>query len=158
MTIITHAQVKTKLSKVIDLPGGISVGVALSRARTNIESRRAQAEAVMEIEIAALEGVAAPTTLGDQPFRLKEAYRAANGVIDAASPFELADLCRAASGLCDMIDSARPDLMFDWRVVTVYARSLRLLQTLPLDQAEARNTVLDSLKSVADRKLQPPAA
>lgn len=158
MTIITHAQVRTKLSKVIDLPGGISVGVALSRARTNIESRRAQAEAVMEIEIAGLEGVAAPTTLGDQPFRLKEAYRAANGVIDAASPFELADLCQAASGLCDMIDSARPDLMFDWRVVKVYARSLRLLQTLPLDQAGARNTVLDSLKSVADRKLQPPAA
>ena len=158
MTIITHAQVRTKLSKVIDLPGGISVGVALSRARTNIESRRAQAEAVMEIEIAGLEGVAAPTTLEDQPFRLKEAYRAANGVIDAASPFELADLCQAASGLCDMIDSARPDLMFDWRVVTVYARSLRLLQTLPLDQAGARNTVLDSLKSVADRKLQPPAA
>lgn len=158
MTIITHAQVRTKLSKVIDLPGGISVGVALSRARTNIESRRAQAEAVMEIEIAGLEGVAAPTTLEDQPFRLKEAYRAANGVIDAASPFELADLCQAASGLCDMIDSARPDLMFDWRVVKVYARSLRLLQTLPLDQAGARNTVLDSLKSVADRKLQPPAA
>lgn len=156
MAVITHAQIKTKLSSVIDRPGGISVGVALSRARANIESRRSQATAVLEIEISGLEGVAAPTTLEDQAFRLQEAYRAANGVIDAASPFGLADLCRAASGLCDMIDSARPDLMFDWRVVTVYARALRLLQTLPLDQAETRSTVLDSLMLVADRKLQPP--
>ena len=46
--------------------------------------------------------------------------------------------------------------MFDWRVVTVYARSLRLLQTLPLDQAKARSIVLDSLMLVSDRKQQPP--
>jgi hypothetical protein len=141
----------------IDSPGGVSVGVALAQARANIEAMRAEAMAIVELQIAALESVAPPTSLEDQGYRLNEAYRAANAVIDAASPFELLDLCSAASGLCDLIDGAVDDKAFDWRIVTVHARSLRLLQTLPLEETEARTTVLDSLKMVADRKLPPRA-
>ncbi|MGZ9114121.1 MAG: chemotaxis protein CheE [Brevundimonas sp.] len=157
MTVITHARIKSRLSKMIDSPGGVSVGVALAQARANIEAKRAEAMAVVEVQIAALEAVVPPTNLEEQGYRLNEAYRAANAVIDAASPFELPDLCRAASGLCDLIDGAQPDQTFDWRIVTVHARSLRLLQTLPLEETAARNTVLDSLKMVADRKLPPKA-
>ncbi|WP_235562523.1 chemotaxis protein CheE [Brevundimonas sp. Root1423] len=141
----------------IDSPGGISVGVALTQARANIEAKRAEAMAVVEVQIAALEAVVAPANLEEQAFRLNEAYRAANAVIDAASPFELLDLCGAASGLCDLIDGAPADKTFDWRIVTVYARSLRLLQTLPLEQTAARNAVLDGLKMVVERKLPPKA-
>ena len=142
----------------IDAPGGVSVGVAVARARANIEAKRGEAMAVVDAQIAALEAVLPPANLSEQSFRLNHVYRAGNGVIDAASPFELPDLCRAASGLCDLVDAAPPDQMFDWRIVTVHARSLRLLQTLPLEETAARNTVLDSLKSVADRKLPPSAA
>lgn len=153
MTVITHARLRSNLSKMIDSPGGVSVGAALSQARANIEARRAEAMAMVEVQIAALEAVAPPASLEDQAFRLNEAYRAANAVIDAASPFDLPDLCHAASGLCDLIDGAPAGRTFDWRIVTVHARSLRLLQTLPLEETAARNTVLDSLKMVADRKL-----
>lgn len=153
MTVITHARVRSNLSKMIDSPGGVSVGVALAQARANIEDRRAEAMAVVEVQVAALEAVVPPANLEDQALQLNEAYRAANAVIDAASPFELLDLCSVASGLCDLIDGARPDQTFDWRIVTVHARSLRLLQTLPLEETEARTTVLDSLRMVADRKL-----
>ncbi len=157
MTVITHARLRSNLSKMIDSPGGVSVGAALSQARANIEARRAEAMAMVEVQIAALEAVAPPASLEDQVFRLNEAYRAANAVIDAASPFELVDLCSAASGLCDLIDGAPTDQTFDWRIVTVHARSLRLLQTLPLEETAARATVLDSLKMVSDRKLPPKA-
>ncbi len=153
MTVITHPRLRSKLSKMIDSPGGVSVGVALAQARANIEARRGEAMAVVEIQIAALEAVVPPANLDEQAFRLNEAYHAANAVIDAASPFELLDLCSVASGLCDLIDGAPADQTFDWRIVTVHARSLRLLQTLPLEETEARATVLDSLKMVADRKL-----
>lgn len=155
--VITHARQKSKLSKMIDSPGGVSVGVALTQARANIEAKRAEAMAVVEVQIAALEAVVPPTNLDEQAFRLSEAYRAANAVIDAASPFELLDLCSAASGLCDLIDGAAADKTFDWRIVTVHARSLRLLQTLPLEETAARATVLDSLKMVSNRKLPPKA-
>ena len=157
MAVITHARQRSNLSKMIDSPGGISVGVALTQARANIEAKRAEAMAVVEVQIAALESVIPPASLEEQAFRLNEAYRAANAVIDAASPFELLDLCSAASGLCDLIDGAPADRTFDWRIVTVHARSLRLLQTLPLEDAAARAMVLDSLKMVADRKLPPKA-
>lgn len=157
MAVITHARLKSKLAKMIDSPGGVSVGVAVAQAQANIESKRAEAMAVVEVQILALEAIVPPANLNEQAFRLNEAYRAANAVIDAASPFELLDLCSAASGLCDLIDGAPADRTFDWRIVTVHARSLRLLQTLPFEQTEARNTVLDSLKMVADRKLAPKA-
>lgn len=157
MAVITHARLRSRLSRMIDSPGGVSVGVALAQARANVESRRAEAIAIVEVQIAALESVVPPAGLEDQGFRLNEAYCAANAVIDAASPFELLDLCSAASGLCDLIDGAPADRIFDWRIVTVHARSLRLLQTLPVEETEARGTVLDSLKMVADRKLPPRA-
>ena len=137
----------------IDAPGGISVGVALAKAKANIEAKRAEAMTAVEVQIAALESMVPPTNLEEQPDRLDEVYRAANAVIDAAGPFELLDLCNAASGLCDLIDGAPIDQTFDWRIVTVHARSLRLLQALPVEETMARTTVLESLKMVADRKL-----
>jgi len=155
MAVITHARQKSNLAKMIDSPGGVSVGVALTQARANIEAKRAEAMTVVDVQIAALEAVVPPVDLEEQAFRLNQAYQAANAVIDAASPFDLPDLCSAASGLCDLIDGAPADRTFDWRIVTVHARSLRLLQTLPLEQTEARTTVLDSLKMVARRKLSP---
>lgn len=153
MTVITHARRKSNLSKLIDTPGGVSVGVALARATANIEAKRAESAAVVEAQIAALEAVTPPAGIEDQKARLAEAYRLANAVIDAASPFELVDLCRAASGLCDLIDGAKVGEPFDWRIVTVHAQSLRLLQALPLDASDARNKVLDSLREVLERKL-----
>lgn len=157
MAVITHARQKSRLAKMIDSPGGISIGVALAQANANIESKRAEAMAVVEVQIAALESVVPPANLDEQTVRLNEAYRAANAVIDAASPFELLDLCNAASGLCDLIDGAAVDQTFDWRIVTVHARSLRLLQSLPIAETAARTTVLESLKMVVDRKLPPKA-
>lgn len=155
MSVITHARTRSRLATMIDTPGGVSVGAALAKARENIEAMRGQAMAVVNAQIAQLESVPAPATIEEQPNRIGEAYRAANGVIDAASPFELLDLCRAAAGLCDILDNAPSDRPFDWRVVTVHARALKLLQSLPLEQTEARQLVLDSLGQVVDRKGAP---
>ena len=152
MTLITHAPRKSNLARMIDSPGGVSVGVALARARANIEAKRAEALTVVEAEIAALEAVPAPVGPDDAPARLDQAYRAATAVIDAAGPFDLVDLCRAASGLCDLIGAARAGEAFDWRIVTVHARSMRLLQALPLE-AEERARVLHDLGRMVARKL-----
>ncbi|HST91262.1 MAG TPA: chemotaxis protein CheE, partial [Brevundimonas sp.] len=62
---------------------------------------------------------------------------------------------RAAAGLCDILDNAPSDRPFDWRIVTVHARALKLLQTLPLEQADSRAAVLDSLREVVERKSVP---
>ena len=137
----------------IDSAGGLSIGVALAQARANIEAMRAQALMVIDAGVGALEAVPAPTGPEDLPSRLDEAYLATTTLIDAAGPFELFDLCRAASGLCDLIGAIDPEEAFDWRIVTVHVRSLRLLQTLPLEAAEERARILHSLSEVIDRKL-----
>lgn len=157
MTVITHARRKSNLSQMIDKPGGVSIGVALTQSRANIEAKRAEASAVVDAQIAALEAIAAPTSPDELVVRLEEVYHAANAVIDAASPFELDDLCKGAAGLCDVIDAAQPGQPFDWRIVTVHARSLRLLQTLPVEEIDARNQVLESLRQILLRKVAPKA-
>ena len=157
MTVITHARRKSNLSQMIDKPGGVSIGVALTQARANIEAKRAEAAGVVDAQIAALEAIAAPTSPAELAVRLEEVYHAANAVIDAASPFELDDLCKGAAGLCDVIDAAQPGQPFDWRIMTVHARSLRLLQTLPVEEVEARNQVLESLRQILLRKVAPKA-
>lgn len=158
MSVITHSRGKSRLAAMIDAAGGVSVGVALAQARENIEAMRSQAMAVVDAQISALQAVPEPTSIDEQPGRIAEAYSAANGVIDAASPFELLDLCRAAAGLCDILDNAPPAQTFDWRVVTVHARALKLLQTLPLEAEGARAEVLDSLRQVVVRKAGPRAS
>lgn len=153
MTVITHPRRKSNLARMIDAAGGVSVGVALVQARANIEAMRAQALAIVDAQITALEALPAPTGPEDAPERLEEAYRAATALIDAAGPFELFDLCRGAAGLCDLIGAIDPGDPFDWRIVTVHARSLRLLQKLPLEAAGERERILESLREVIERKL-----
>lgn len=153
MTVITHPRRKSNLAKMIDSAGGVSVGVALVQARANIEAMRDQALAVIDASIDALEALPAPERPEESPARLDQAYRATTSLIDAAGPFELFDLCRAAAGLCDLIGAIDPEKPFDWRIVTVHARSFRLLQTLPMDAAKERARILDSLREVIERKL-----
>lgn len=153
MTVITHPRRKSNLARMIDSAGGVSVGVALALARANIETMRARALTVVDAQITVLEALPAPAAAEETPMRLDEAYRAATALIDAAGPFELFDLCRGAAGLCDLIGAIDPSEPFDWRIVTVHARSLRLLQMLPLEAAAERDRILESLHEVIERKL-----
>ena len=153
MSVITHPVRKLNLATMIGSAGGISVGTALARARANLETMREQALTVIDASITALETVPAPTGPEDMSARREQAYREATSLIDAAGPFELFDLCRAAAGLCDLIGALDPEQPFDWRIVTVHARSLRLLQTLPPEAAPERAHILESLNEVVQRKL-----
>jgi hypothetical protein len=153
LTVITHPRRKSNLARMIDSAGGVSVGAALAQARANVEALRGRALAVVEAQIGALEAVPRPVGLDDTPARLDQAYRAATELIDAAGPFELHDLCRAAGGLCDLIGAVDPGEAFDWRIVLVHARSLRLLHTLPAEAVEERARILQSLGEVIERKL-----
>jgi hypothetical protein len=153
MNVITHPVRKSNLATMIGSAGGISVGTALARARANLETMREQALTVIDASITALETVPAPTGPEDMSARREQAYREATSLIDAAGPFELFDLCRAAAGLCDLIGALDPEQPFDWRIVTVHARSLRLLQTLPPEAAPERAHILESLNEVVQRKL-----
>jgi len=152
LTVITHPRRKSNLARMIDSAGGVSVGAALAQARANVEALRERALTVVEAQISALDAVQPPVGLDDTPARLNQVYCAATELIDAAGPFELFDLCQAAGGLCDLIGAVQPGEAFDWRIVVVHARSLRLLHSLPAEAVEERARILQSLGEVLERK------
>lgn len=153
MSVITWIQRKSRLSTLIDRPGGVSVGVALDRAARNLSTLRPESDEIIRRRLAELEDLAAPVEDAQRPLNLARAYAAASAVIDAASPFQRNDLCRAASGLCDLIDVGQTSGRFDWRVLTVHAQALRLLFNLPAEADAARAEVLANLQRVLEHKL-----
>lgn len=155
MTVITHARRKSRLSKIIDEAGGVSIGAALSQAKANLEALKPRSAAEVADRIADLAAVQPPASPDQTMTALGQAYRAANGVIDGAGPFDMDDIRAVALGLCDLIDAATPERPFDWRVLPIYAQSLQLLLALP-DDAEGRRKVRESLEQMVDRKLGQP--
>lgn len=153
MTVITHNRRRSRLAEMIDKPGGISIGVALSQAQANIDERRAPSLNAVTEMIQDLLAIACPTSLEDNFERLVEAYRGTNAIIDVAGPFDLGDLCEAAGHLCNLIDAAPAGELFDWRIVTVHAQAMQMLMRLPENANEARRTVLDSLQQVQERRI-----
>ncbi|MFE9083727.1 chemotaxis protein CheE [Brevundimonas sp. NPDC003935] len=153
MTVITHNRRRSRLSTLIDQPGGVSAGVALAQAKANLAEMADRSRAVIEEQVSALAALQPAATLEESNRLLDKAYDHSSAVIDAAGPFELKDLCAAAANLCDLIDAAPEDKPFDWRIVTVHAQALRLLLTLPAEAAEARTQVLASLKDVLKAKV-----
>lgn len=155
MSVITWIQRRSRLSTLVDRPGGVSVGVALRRAVENLSALQSESDAIIATRIAELDALPAPANPGHEAVLLAQAYAAAAAVIDAASPFQRDDLCRAASGLCDLIDAGQTTGRFDWRIIPAHAQALRLLFKLPADAEAARTEVLDSLRLVLDHKLPP---
>lgn len=151
--VITHARRRSRLSKIIDEAGGVSIGSALAQARANLDAMRPRSLEEIEARIAEMAAVQAPAEGEDEQAALGAVYRLANAVIDTAGPFDLGDLCFAAAGLCDVIDAATPQRPFDWRVVLLFAQSLRLLATLPDDARAERDAVRAELDRLIDQKL-----
>ena len=153
MTVITHARRTSRLAKMIDSAGGVTVGVALTRASENISALRDKGleEVTRHIDdLAALEAPADPEATIRS---LHQIYRSANHVIDAAAPFELDEICAVAISLCDMVDRASAEGgVFDWRIMAVHIQSLRLLNTLPADAVKEREQVTTHLARMVARK------
>jgi hypothetical protein len=160
VTAVTWIPRRSKLTAMIDRPGGVSVGVALTRAQANLDALAGRSQVIVAERVGELAALTPPPSPEDVAGRIDQAYAAANAIIDAAGPFERQDICGAAAGLCDLLDAAAPGEPFDWRIVTVHAQALRLLLVLPADATEDRRQVVENLRDVVEHKLgaRQPAA
>lgn len=154
MTVITHTQRRSRLADMMDRPGGVSVGTALAQAAANLDVHREQARGIITTNIATLLEPQSPDL--PETMRIDLAYAASSQIIDAASPFAMDDLCTAAKGLCDLLDAAPRQGGFDWRIATVHAQAMKLLLSLPPEEATARTAILSNLHQVLQHKLPPP--
>ena len=152
MTVITHPRRKSRLAGMIDGPGGIAVGVALTRARDNIGKLRGKALEEVTRHIGDLVALRQPSTPEEKEETLRRVYQSANHLIDAASPFGMERICAVATSLCDMVDRAAAEHAFDWRILQVHIQSLQLLHSLPADATEQRDAVVSQLSSMVAKK------
>ncbi len=152
MTVVTHARKKSRLAKMIDSAGGITVGVALTRARDNIGKLRGKALEEISRHTGDLVAMQQPMTEDEKDESLRRIYQSANHLIDAASPFGMERICAVATSLCDMVDRAAAEHAFDWRILSVHIQSLQLLHTLPADATEQRDAVVSQLAAMVAKK------
>lgn len=158
MSVVVTIPRKSRLSTLIDKPGGVSVGVALVQARTNLEALNLRSVKIVADRITELVRLTPPAVDDPDPLaRRQKAYELSNAVIDAAHPFERDDLCSVAAGLCDLIDAAPAGRPFDWRIVTVHAQAMQLILSLPPEAADVRREILASLGQVLAKKIPTPA-
>ena len=158
MSVVVTIPRKSRLSTLIDKPGGVSVGVALVQARTNLEALNLRSVKIVADRITELVKLTPPAADDPAPqARRQKAYELSNAVIDAAHPFERDDLCSVAAGLCDLIDAAPAGRPFDWRIVTVHAQAMQLILSLPPEAADVRREILASLGQVLAKKIPTPA-
>ena len=154
MSVVLTIPRTSRLSSMINAPGGISVGVALTQAGDNVQALQARGMAIVGEQVAALMALVPPEPGGPEALgRRVTAYELASAVIDAAHPFQRDDLCAAASSLCDLVDAAPDDRPFDWRIVTVHAQAMQLILALPPEAGDARRQILDSLAQVVAHKI-----
>ena len=152
MTVITHARRKSRLAKLIDSAGGVSVGVALDQARANIAGLRERGLQEVGRRIEELAAIPLPGAPGPAEGVLQQVYRAAGDIVDAAAPFGLEEICAVAISLCDVVDRMSDSPSPDWRVVEVHAGSLRLLNALPPEAEAERGQIIDQLAEMVARK------
>ena len=153
MTVITHARRKSRLARMIDSAGGVTVGAALTQARENISALRQRGVAEVTRHIDELVAIERPADPEAAIRTLQQIYRSANHVIDAAHPFDMDEICAVAISLCDMVDRASADgAAFDWRIMAVHIQSLRLLNALPPGAAAERAEVTTHLSKMVAKK------
>lgn len=148
---VRFRQEPSRLSQLIDTPGGLTVAVALRRAEANLEPFREPALGLVDQHIAALEALDR-TGAHASPEALEEVHGLATAIIDCASPFGLDDVCTVASRLCDLVRDVSPDRAFDWRVPSVFARAMVLVLSLPAEAHDQRRQVLDGTAAILARK------
>lgn len=111
----------SRLTRFVDLPGGIDIRTALVRAQANAEAYRGSAlqliDQAIDALVAAGEDVDATT-----------AARLAESVRSLAGMFELATLEQSAASLCAMIRALEERGAWDSRAVWVNIRALKIIR------------------------------
>ena len=154
MKPVTRIKRQSRLSTLIDRAGGISVGVALKQAARNLAPMQDQALAIVANLTARLEALTPPFPEQTSE-RLEDVYAIGLGILDAIGPFDLPRLQRVAWGLCDLVDRYDPARPFDWRVVEVHIRALRLFLSMGPD---AGNAAFDEVIAGLDKAVARQSA
>lgn len=127
----------SRLTRFVDLPGGIDPQTALLRAQANAEAYRGSAMALIDQAIDAL--VAAGPDVD-----ARTAERLAESVRSLAGMFDLSVLEQSAGGLCDMIRALVERGVWDATAVRINVQALKIIRQH--GDSEHLEEILDGLR------------
>jgi hypothetical protein len=150
MSRVRRIEWTNRLERLLDEPGGISVGDALRKAAENLESIKESSLAALDERLAEIDelrrraGLEASTEVKD------EIYHLANDVHGIAGVFGLHQLGEAAFSLCELIDRQREHGRWSQRAVDVHLDAFRIFRR-PDDEIDGE-AILAGLKQILDRE------
>lgn len=151
MSGVTWIMRRSKLSRLVNQPGGTTVAAALAEAAEQTKEFRAEAMTVVAAALDELDALlAAPPAAEAAQTWLETVYFLATRISDTAGPFGYEDMCAAAFSLCELSDRQKRAQGLELPPLKVHAASLRLLFSKDQPPA-ARKAVLAGLAQVVER-------
>lgn len=152
MSVVRRFRPENRLAKLLETPGGVSVGQALSNASTALESIRESCMQALDQKLIVLTNMAARP---ENASRDEAMYLIANEIFSESGSFGLSELSAAAYSLCTLLDSGdrTPTRA---ATIRVHIDSMRALRHPDLagDQS-ARAAVLEGLRDLTARLVEP---
>ena len=102
MSVVRRFRPENRLAKLLEMPGGVSIGSALNNASIALESIRESCMQALDQKLVVLANMASrPANAG----RDEAMYLLANEIFNESGSFNLSELSAAAYSLCTLLDS-----------------------------------------------------
>jgi len=141
---------ENRLAKALASPGGITVGLALSRAEKVLDAMRPDCLSVLDTKIAQIDASASTASFSSTESAIEAVYTLSSEILHEAGMFGLAELSEVARSLCNLTDSLRQTANLDVQAIEVHVATMKLLRRPDVDSdPPIRAAVLDGLKQIS---------
>ena len=147
--IRTHRP-ENRLAKALASPGGITVGLALSRAEKALDAMRLDCMSELDAKIAQIDVSASAASFSSTESAIEAVYGLSSEILHEAGMFGLAELSQVARSLCNLTDSLRQTANLDVQAIGVHVATMKLLRRPDVESdPPTRAAVLDGLKQIS---------
>lgn len=139
-------KVKNRLAQHVVEPGGMTAGMANTRAARELAAQQGKSYAAIGETLETLEWLCESR---DAP--MDSVYDLSTSILDIAGLFDDKLLCRAAYSLCELADKLRTQGRDDWASIKVHVNGMRLIWNTDESGRENLTAMVDGLWALTER-------
>jgi hypothetical protein len=141
---------ENRLAKALASPGGITVGLALSRAEKALDAMRLDCMSELDAKIAQIDASVSAASFSATESAIGTVYGLSSEILHEAGMFGLNELSQVARSLCNLTDSLRQTANLDVQAIGVHVATMKLLRRPDVESdPPTRAAVLDGLKQIS---------
>ncbi len=139
-------KVRNRLANHVAEPGGMTAGMAGSRAARELAAQQGKSYAAIGEALETLEWLCQ-----DKAAPMDSVYDLSTTVLDIAGLFDDKPLCRAAYSLCELADKLRTRGAADWASIKIHVNGMRLICNTPEADREGLTAMVEGLWMLTER-------